>query len=259
MGAPISSVKPAIGSWDWLAQTNGNLSAAERASLVPGLMKTFGQFVVDRLRLALRAAPRHSLSVDDLWPAPPDTQLCRHALEEARELQSLPVLNHGYRTWVFGSALAKIDGAQVDPELLHAASLLHDVGLEHIEPNVCFTKKSGESARAAAERSRLDRDKALQMMTGIGSHITPGLRYESSPLGFYIQAGAMADLAGLRAWELPKDMRSRTGQSYPRQDVHLVLSRCWHAEAKAVPKGRAHFADRWGAFSHLIRLVPAVR
>lgn len=256
MGKSTSPVIPAIGSWDWLVQTGGNLTTAERASLLPGLVKTFAHFSADRVRLALRAAPRHSLSADDLWPVTPDSQLSRCALEGACDLQSLPVLNHGYRTWVFGSALARIDGADIDRELFHAASLLHDVGLEHIEPNVCFTKRSGESARVAAEKSNIADNATLEMMTGIGSHITPGLRYESSPLGFYIQAGAMADLAGLRAWELPRELRSRAGHDYPRGDVHEVLSRCWHAEAKAVPKGRANFAERWSAFSRLVRWLP---
>jgi hypothetical protein len=256
MGKSISTAKPAIGSWDWLVQTGGNLSAAERFSLVPGLTRTFAEFTVDRVKLALGAVPRHSFGTEDLWRVAPDSQLSRHALEEARDLQSLPVLNHGYRTWVFGSALATIDGADVDPELFHAASLLHDVGLEHIEPNVCFTRRSAEAAHAAAERASSDQGRALDMMTGIGSHITPGLRYEASPLGFYIQAGAMADLAGLRAWELPSALRERASQAYPREGVHQVLARCWHTEAKAVPRGRAHFADRWGAFSRILRWFP---
>ncbi len=259
MSKAIAPKKPELGTWDWLARTGGNLTPAERVSLAPGLIKTFAQFSVDRMRLALKTAPRHSLSTDDLWPVAPDSQLGSHALEEARDLQSHPVVNHGFRTWVFGSALAHIDGADIDPELFYAASLLHDAGIEHVEPNVCFTKRSAESARSAAEQSNVGHDEALQMMTGIGSHITPGLRYETSPLGFYIQAGAMADLAGLRVWELPKDLRSRAGHSYPRNDVHEVLSRCWRAEAKAVPKGRAHFAERWGAFSKLVRWFPVAR
>jgi hypothetical protein len=30
----------------------------------------------------------------------------------------------------------------------------------------------------------------------------------------------------------------------------------WHAEAKAFPGGRAHFADAYGAFSPIVRWFP---
>jgi hypothetical protein len=166
------------------------------------------------------------------------------------------MLHHGYRTWVFGEALARIDGASIDRELFHAGALLHDVGLEEVHPGRCFTRASAEAARDVAERSSLDSDRVVQMMTGITMHITPGIRYDDSPIGFYLQMGAMADLVGIRGWELPEELRERAHRVYPRADVHEVLSRCWHAEAQAVPGGRAHFADAFGGFSRIVRWFP---
>lgn len=248
-----------IGSWDWLAETGGNLTAKEKRALFSSIGRTFGQFAADRVRLAVGVRTRHSLGTDELWPSAPDSQLSRHAEEQARELQSSPVVQHGLRSWVFGSALAKIDGAVLDPELFHAAALLHDAGIEHTEPNRCFTYRSAQAASDVAARAGVDRSRAVEMMDGIGSHITPGLRYEDTAIGFYLQAGAMADLAGLRAWQLPNDLRARTEQAYPREGVHEVLSRCWHAEAQAVPNGRAHFADTWGGFSRIVRWLPVAK
>jgi hypothetical protein len=245
-----------IGSWQWLEETGGNLTTRERLSLLPAVARTFVRFSADRLRLAFQVKARHSLSAAELWPREPDSALCREARSEGRELQSEPILQHGYRTWVFGAAFARMDGVDVDLEQLYSSALLHDAGLEHIQPNRCFTHRSASSVRDAALRAGMAENQALPMMDGIAMHITPGLRPESSAIGFYVQAGAMADLAGLRAWELPKDLRTRTYQTYPLEDVHGVLSACWHAEAKAVPKGRASFADRYGAFSRIVRLLP---
>jgi hypothetical protein len=239
-----------------LTETGGVLTRREQLALIPALARTFGRFSLDRLRLAVRARPRHSFGADDLWPTSPDSQLSRHAEEEARELQSLAVVHHGYRTWIFGAALAHLDDAALDPELFYAASLVHDLGLEHLEPGWCFTRRSGESAEAVAARSGLDRADALAMMNGIAHHITPGLQYEDSAIGFYLQAGAMADLAGLRAWQLPEGLRARANQGYPRQEVHKLLARCWRAEAKSVPNGRAHFAEKWGRFSRIVKWFP---
>ena len=245
-----------IGSWQCLEETGGNLTARERRSLLPAIAKTFGKFSADRLRLALGMNPRHSLSPTELWPKAPDSALCREAEREGRDLQSSPVLQHGYRTWVFGSALARIDGADLEPELFYSSALLHDLGLEHIEPNRCFTHRSAQSARDAALRAGMPEHRALPMMDGIGMHITPGLRLEDGVIGFYIQAGAMADLAGVRTWELPKDLRGRARQTYPHEDAHELLAGCWQAETRAVPQGRAKLAERYGAFSKIVRLLP---
>lgn len=246
----------AIGSWEWLEATGGALTRRERLALLPALLRTFGRFSVDRVRLALGVEGRHSLGVAELWPTVPDGLPSRRADEEARELQSDAVLNHAFRTWIFGSALAKIDGAPIEPELFHVGALLHDAGIEHPRTDQCFTHRSAQSARDVLSASGVPPESALQVMDGIGMHITPGLRHDDNPIGFYVQAGAMADLAGIRSWELPFELRERASEAYPRAGVHEVLSDCWRAEAKAVPEGRAQFADAYGGFSRLIRWLP---
>ncbi len=256
MNDSITSTRSQIGTWEWLTQTGGLLTRSERVDLAPALVRTFGRFIADRTRLGLGAGQRHSYGAADLWPVAPDSSFVERAEQEARALQSPAMLHHGYRTWVFGAALARIDDAPLDPELFHAGALVHDVGLEHIEPGRCFTWRSAETARDAAEHAGLDRDRTIAVMDGIAMHITPELQFEQSALGFYLQAGAMADLTGIRAWELPKDLRTRANQTFPREGIREVISRCWHAEAKAVPGGRAHFADAWGGFSRIVRWLP---
>lgn len=232
------------------------MTGRERLSAFPALSRTFGRFTADRARLALALKPRHPWSADDLWPSAPDSKLMEEATDEATTLQSDAMLQHGYRTWVYGAALAHIDGAALDPELFHAGALVHDVGLEHRVKGRCFTYRSAEAAQAAALRAELDEVRTLQMLDGIAMHISSTVDPDESILGYYLQAGAMVDLAGLRAWELPSDLRARAVATYPRHDIHRVVSGCWHAEAKTVPGGRAHFADKYGAFSKIVRWLP---
>lgn len=141
------------------------------------------------------------------------------------------------------SGRAAIDGASLDDELFYAAALVHDVGLEHPSRGRCFTHRSASAAASAAERAGVDPDRTRLMMDGISIHISPSLRPEQSAIGYYLQAGAIADLAGVRAWELPPDLRIKADRAFPRQRIHEVLSTCWHAEAKNVPEGRARLAD----------------
>ena len=257
MSTEIDTHGPTLGSFAWVEETGGVLTGRERFALLPALLRTFGRFTSDRFRLALGVTPRHGKGVEELWPtAAPDSQFARHAEEEARELQSSAMLGHGYRTWLFGSAFAALDDAELDPELFYAGALLHDVGLEHLQPGTCFTHRSALAAEAASERVGLDAQRTRDVMDGIAMHITPGLAYADSAIGFYLQAGAMADLAGIRAWQLPRELRSRADEAHPREQVHQVVSGCWHAEAKAMPGGRAHLADAYGGFSRIVRWFP---
>ncbi len=254
-----SIVKAELGSWEWLCETGGSLTARQRVELLPGLLRTFGQFVGDRLWLALGRRRSLSLSVHDLWPVAPDSSICHRADEEARELQSAPLVNHAYRTWVFGSALAMLDEARLDREVFHVGSLLHDAGIETCKEAQCFTYRSAEAAQTVAREVAFDEQRTLQIMDGIANHITPGLRKEDQSVGYYLQAGAMADLMGLRAWELPSELLSRTEERFPRLNVHREVSQRWLAESKAVPSGRAHYAQAWSGFAYIVRFLPVAK
>lgn len=248
-----SITKANVGDWQWLEETGGKLTSQQRRSMVPALAVTFGQFFADHFRLAIGRRPIGSHSADDLWPTAPDSVFARRSEEAARELQTLPVVHHAFRTWIFGHALAKIDEMNLDTEVFHAGSMMHDVGLEHPVAGQCFTRRSAEAAREVAQTLDFDATRTREMMDGIVAHITPGLQREQTLPGFYLQAGATADLLGLRLWQLPKDLVARANEQYPRNDVHKVLSKCWRAEAATVPGGRAHFAQAFGGFGHIVR------
>lgn len=250
--------KVSVGDWRWLETTDGKLTSRQRISMLPSLAATFGQFFADRFRLATGRSPSTSHSTADLWPIAPDSRFSGRSEEAARELQTLPLVHHAFRTWVFGHALAKVDGMVLDPEVFHAGSMMHDVGLEHPIAGQCFTHRSAETARDVAQQTDFDATRTREMMDGIAAHITPGLQPEQTLPGFYLQAGATADLLGLRLWELPKDLIAQASARYPRLDVHKVLSKCWRAEALGVPGGRADFAQSFGGFGHIVRWLPFV-
>ena len=219
-------------------------------------MSTFGEFMRSRWPGAGRTP---SLSERDLWPIAPDSQFCARAEEKARDLQSGPVVNHGYRTWVFAHALSQIDGAPQDPELVYAGGLLHDAGIEHPVDGECFTKRGAQAALDAASAADLEQTRAHAVADGIGMHFTPGISTEDSPLAYYFQAGAMVDLAGLRAKELPRSLLKRASAEFPRLDVHKAISKCLRIEAKTVPGGRTHFAHRYGGLGHIVRWLPPAK
>jgi hypothetical protein len=82
-------------------------------------------------------------------PAPPDSGLCRDALQEAEETLTPAVLAHSLRCWEFGNALAMVDGRSFDPENLYVAALLHDIRLgAPVDDRIgCFAVLGAEHAR----------------------------------------------------------------------------------------------------------------
>ena len=203
-------------------------------------------------RIALLAGRRPG-SVPDLAP-PPDSALAR-AAEEAAAEQPVALLGHAHRTWCYGSALAAVDGVDLDQELFYVAALLHDTGLASAVTGEDFTLRSARCAAPIVERHR-DADQALRVSDAITAHATPGATLDhDGPEAVYVQAGATCDLGGLRLHHLSAAFVDETLQRHPRGDVKADIIARIRAEAAAVPDGRFSLLRRMG-FGVAVRLAP---
>jgi hypothetical protein len=245
-----------LGSYEWARTTGGSLTKAERRRLFGVIARSYHRLFVDRVSLAIGRVPDGARDYDAEELAPPDSKVCREA-EAACAEQPQSVIGHAYRTWMYGSALARLDREELDPELFYVASLLHDAGVASPVPGQDFTIRSAEAALGAAERGGLDPSRGAQIADGICGHITPGPSIGTDgELAVYIQNGAMADLAGLRAWELGPAVRERGEREYPTAGTGRKVGRMWRAEAKAVPEGRAALLENRAGFSLALRFGP---
>ena len=91
-------------------------------------------------------------------------QSCRHAL-----------VGHSYRTWLFGRALAAVDGRELDIELFYCGSLLHDHGIARPTAGRDFTLASAERALPCATTAGVNDDRAQALADAICVHTTPGV------------------------------------------------------------------------------------
>ena len=120
-----------FGGIRWVRRTKGALTAKERRRLMGVVVATQGAYIAGRIKLATGRVPAGAAVLDDPeLLAPPDSAWARAAEDACREQQT-ETIGHSYRTWAFGRALAALDGADVDVELLYTAALVHDFGLEH--------------------------------------------------------------------------------------------------------------------------------
>lgn len=218
-------------SYEWVRRTNGTLTEEQRTKMRAGIRSGYADIVTGLAGWPIRRS-RASMT----FPTAPDSRLAKLAEEAAHE-QTPALRNHGYRTWLIGSALAEHDHESVDAELLYVAGLLHDAGMMTEVAGQDFTARSGDILVDVCGRADAA-DRGTEAADAAVAHATPGLPRDQSPVGYYVQAGAMADLAGLRMWHLPRGYLKRAFATYPSHGVHTEIPRLVRREAAAVPDGR---------------------
>jgi hypothetical protein len=233
----------------WAEATGGALDPAQRRRVLRAIARGYLDVGVG---LASRPMRR---PVPVAIPTAPDSKLAREAESAARE-QGIALAGHGYRTWLLGHALACQDRQVLDPELFYVAALLHDAGIVRVVTGEDFTIRSARVVSEVVARVRPD-DSSLATSLGdsVVAHATPGLSADIDPIGFYVQVGAMADLAALRRWDLPRGYTGSAYRAHPANDVFGVVAAAISAEARAVPRGRFAMLRRSG-MSLMVRFSP---
>ena len=206
-----------------------------------------------RLRIATGRRGQGRIDLEALtWP---DTPLAREAEAEARGSLTPHILEHSYRTYVFGLVLAALDGAEVDEELCFVASMLHDLTLEHPTPGRCFAVVSGERAQSLALDHGWPADRAQAVGAAIAGHTTAGNDDLGDPAGF-VSSGALLDVAGVRYDETDPRWMDAVLERHPRLELKRHLVACLKAESVAMPAGRFNWLRRYAGFGLLVRIAP---
>ncbi len=244
-----------LGGLAWARRTGGRLSRAERRRLLIAVAVGQWQNAVGRAKLALGRLPAAAERVDLGAFQVPDSRFARESEQACAELP--PALQgHSYRTWLFGRALAAVDGREVDDELFYCGALLHDYGIVSPTADRDFTLGSVERMLSCAEAAGLDDERADSLADGICVHTTPGVKVETDgAIGCYLQWGAMVDGAGLRVWDIAPRNVDEVLRRYPRGDFKRELIAMMRAEATAVPGGRFRLLVRCG-LPLAVRLAP---
>ena len=218
-------------TFEWARRTNGSLSPAQRDQMRAGIRRGYRD-----VARGVASWPLRRSRASGEFPRPPDSRLARVAAEAAGE-QSPALRQHGYRTWLIGAALAGHDGADLDAELFYITSLLHDSGMAAEVAGQDFTVRSGQILLDVCRRADAP-GRGQEAADAAVAHVTAGLAPGDNPVGFYVQAGAMADLAGLRMWDLPRGYLRRAYRAYPARGAHTEIAGLIRREARSVPDGR---------------------
>jgi hypothetical protein len=245
-----------VGTHTWTMRTGGHLQPADTRRLLVDVARAHAGNVIGRLTLMTHLNSGRNAYVDPARLIPPNSALTRAATDAATKVLPPHLLNHSYRTYAFGRAIGELEGVDVDAELLFGAALLHDIGLVTAKGRDDFTLTSARTALDVAETVGLSTAATDTLQTAITMHHSPRVTLDAGPVPYLLAAGAGADVAGLRTWQLPPSILTATVRDHPRDGFKKYFIQAWASEAARVPQGRARFLRRYGAFSAAIALAP---
>ncbi|GAB3083511.1 HD domain-containing protein [Pedococcus soli] len=245
-----------VGTHAWTVRTGGHLQPPETRRLLLDLARTHATNAVGRLTRLVHLHPGRIAWVDPMRLVPPTSALTRAATDAATNVLPAPLLNHSMRTYQFGKAIGELEGVDVDAELLYAAALLHDTGLVTATGRDDFTLTSARLALDVAEQVGLSTAATNTLQTAITMHHNPRVPLTAGPVAYLLAAGAAADVAGVRTWQLPTAVLTATVRNHPRDGFKKYFTHAWANEAARVPDGRARLLCRHGAFTAAITLAP---
>ncbi|MUM17640.1 phosphohydrolase [Mycobacterium sp. CBMA271] len=240
--------------WQWATRTGGEVSASQRRALLGRLFRALPGMVTDAVKTRIGRRGQGRVTFGTI--AVPDSALALAAEQEARDAVTPHVLEHCYRTYFFGKALAAMDGVQVDDELVYVASLLHDLQLEHPTPGRCFAVVGGERAARFVRDQGASEERAEAVGAAVAAHITLGASENLSDPGGFVSAGAGTDVFGLRLSDLDAAWVDELLRRHPRLEFKQHMLKAWAAEGAAVPNGRAAWLTRYAAFPMLVKAAP---
>lgn len=180
----------------------------------------------------------------------PDSAFAKAATATLTNHSSAAMINHCYRTYVWGSVLGQMDGNRWDPELLFVSAMLHDLGFTEsfhgCSHGQCFTLDAIHGAKDVFKTT--DSDRAEKVRRAILLHLNievPG--NECGWEAHYLQAGASLDVTGQRYQDVSNAIRRQVLSQYPRNGIKKELNEWLDREAAIRPGSRFAILRMLGA------------
>ena len=150
--------------------------------------------------------------------AVPDSTLARAITEFVRDTETELLFNHSSRVYFFGAIAGQQRGLSVNPELLYAASMFHDIGLmpSHSSADRRFEVDGANAAREFLNGYGVDPSDIEKVWTGVALHTTPGIPEFMHPVVALTTAGVEMDVLGLTYGQYSDEAREAVVGTFPR-------------------------------------------
>ena len=225
-----------IGTVEWCRRTDGILGRGERA-----------RFVAATVLQSARVAPRMLLGrggsgagPDPGRLTPPDTPFARELVEACAELDPM-LVEHGYRSYLFGRALGEAEGVECDEEALFSATMLHDWAFMDMDEldGECFAWAGAKAAEQILASSPLSESERHDVLDAICLHLNPAVPPAQGPVQHLAHDGIAVDVLGMRAGELDREGVRRAFERHPRHGFTARGEKLMRSHGKRVPRCRS--------------------
>jgi hypothetical protein len=249
--------QPPLGTLAWAEISRGKLSRADRRNQI---LKVLGIRLDRMARTLIRYRPAARGKIDLNAILIPDSRSARDALELCQTTSTPSLANHCLRTYFWGALLAQTEARCYDVELFYVASLLHDLGLNERfafrqTDCHCFAIEGALAAGAFAEQQGWSETRRRRLGDAIAQHLNVSVPPERGAEAYLLQAGASADVIGVRMETIPDDAREEILHRHPRQNFKSEIMEALMPQAVKRPESRMAFLVSVG-FTKLIQAAP---
>jgi hypothetical protein len=148
----------------------------------------------------------------------PGSKLAREITKFIRDTETELLFNHSSRVYCFGALAGRHRGLKVDPELLYAGAMFHDLGLM---PAYCSSSERFEVDGANAARDFLQQrciapSELDDVWTAIALHTTPGIPHHMRSVVALVTAGVEMDVLGIGYDSFEDSEREAIAECFPR-------------------------------------------
>jgi hypothetical protein len=244
-----------VGTLAWSRKTGGRLGFFDRMELMRQAMR------LRAIRRKQQGLVHAAFPLDQRDLVAPDSPAAKRALAVAESLSEPYLLNHCYRTFFWGSLLARADNVRFDAELLFVASILHDLGLTVAHAHgaageKCFAVTGARCAREAMTPVQWNSRRLDALEEAITLHlnlIVPVDRHGTE--ASLLHAGAGLDVVGARLPEIRGPAVDAVLHQHPRLDYKVRFQGVVDNQCSIRPNSRIAFLSKNG-FSRLLEAAP---
>jgi hypothetical protein len=148
----------------------------------------------------------------------PESSIARDITQLIRDTESELLFHHSVRVYYWGALSGKRHGLRIDPELLYAAAMFHDIGItpHYHGSRLRFEVDGANAARDFLRGRGMPDDGIEKVWLAIALHTTPGIPEHMHPEIALVQTGAGMDMAGRNFDQFTEEEREAVVAAHPR-------------------------------------------